>query len=219
MSTSSIFSGNGGNIAISAGVIAAIPTEDSNISTDAVFGNGGNIKITTQGLFGIFPNTANFPNSSDITAQSEFGIDGTIDTSIISTTPVTELASLPVVLGQKILKTECFATRSGSNRDSFIYSGRGGLPNTPSHPSQNIAIWQDFRTVPSLVSQGSDRQTSTPRTTSQSITTAPPIVEAQGFSFKPDGSVVLVAAQTTAPSPSQTCASANPTSQSSASGS
>jgi filamentous hemagglutinin family protein len=205
--------GNGGNITINAGIIAAVPSEDSNISTDAVFGNGGNIKITTQGLFGIFPNTANFPNSSDITARSEFGINGTIDTSIVSTTPLTDLASLPAVLGQKILKTACFATRSGSNRDSFIYSGRGGLPNTPSDPSQNIAIWQDFRTVPSLISQGNDRH-SIPRTTSQSIPTAPPIIEAQGFSFKPDGSVQLVAAQSTSSPPSQTCAS-NPTSPSS----
>jgi filamentous hemagglutinin family protein len=217
--TSSTTTGNGGNIAILAGLIAAVPEENSNISTDAVFGNGGNIKITTQGLFGIFPNTANFPNSSDITARSEFGINGTIDTSIVSTTPVTDLASLPTVLGQKILKTECFGTRSGGDRDSFIYSGRGGLPNTPSDPSQNIAIWQDFRTVPSLISQGNDRHTSVPSKTSQSITTAPPIIEAQGFSFKPDGSVVLVAAQSTSPPPSQTCALANPTSQSSASGS
>jgi filamentous hemagglutinin family protein len=214
ISTSSTTTGNGGSINILAGVIAAIPTEDSNISTNAVFGNGGNIKITTQGLFGIFPNTANFPNSSDITARSEFGINGTIDTSIVSTTPLTDLASLPAVLGQKILKTACFTTRSGSNRDSFIYSGRGGLPNTPSDPDQNLAIWQDFRTVPSLISQGNDRH-SIPSTASQSIPTAPPIIEAQGFSFKPDGSVMLVAAQSTSPPPSQTCASAHPTSPSS----
>jgi filamentous hemagglutinin family protein len=215
ISTSSITTGNGGSINILAGVIAAVPNENSNISTDAAFGNGGSIKITTQGLFGIFPNTANFPNSSDITAQSEFGINGTIDTSIVSTTPVTDLASLPAVLGQKILKTECFATRSGGNRDSFIYSGRGGLPNTPSDPDQNLAIWQDFRTVPSLISQGNDRQKTIPSTASPSIPTVPPIVEAQGFSFKPDGSVQLVAAQSTSPPPSQTCASANPTSSSS----
>jgi filamentous hemagglutinin family protein len=217
ISTSSTTTGNGGNINILAGVIAAIPTEDSNISTDAVFGNGGNIKITTQGLFGIFPNTANFPNSSDITARSEFGINGTIDTSIVSTTPVTDLASLPAVLGQKILKTACFATRSGSNRNSFIYSGRGGLPNTPSDPDQNIAIWQDFRTVPSPISHRNNRQTATPTTTSMPPTS--PILEAQGFSFKPDGSVQLVAAESTSSPPSQACASATPTSQPSGSGS
>jgi filamentous hemagglutinin family protein len=208
-------SSNGGNITINAGIIAAVPSEDSNISTDAVFGNGGNISITTQGLFGIGPNTANFPNSSDITARSEFGLNGTIDTNIISTNSVVDLAALPAVLGTKILKTACFGTRRGIDRDSFIYSGRGGLPTTPSDPDQNMAIWQDFRTVPSLLSQGNRQQTSIPTTVSQSIPTAPPIVEAQGFSFKPDGSVQLVAAQTISPPSSQTCASAYPTSPSS----
>jgi filamentous hemagglutinin family protein len=215
ISTSSITTGNGGNIKILAGVIAAVPNEDSNISTDAVFGNGGNIKINTQGLFGISPNTSNMPHTSDITARSEFGVDGTVDTSLISATPVGERATLPVVLGQKILKNECFGTRRSSNRDSFIYSGRGGLPTTPADPDQNMAVWQDFRTIPSLLSQGNSRQNSTLITASQSIPAAPPIIEAQGFSFKPDGSVQLVAAQSTSPPPSQTCASAHPTSQSS----
>jgi filamentous hemagglutinin family protein len=219
ISTSGVFSGNGGNIVINAGVIAAVPSEDSNISTDAVFGNGGNIKITTQGLFGISSSTANFLNSSDITARSEFGIDGTIDTSIVSTTPVTNLASLPAVLGQKIVKTECFATLKGNNRDSFTYSGRGGLPNTPSDPVQNIAIWQDLRTVPFPISQGNNRQTATSTTASHRITPASPIIEAQGFSFRPDGSVQLVAAASTSSPVSQTCASASPTAQPSVSGS
>jgi filamentous hemagglutinin family protein len=217
ISTSSTSTGNGGNIKILAGVIAAIPSEDSNISTDAVFGNGGKIKITTQGLFGISANTANFSNSSDITARSEFGIDGTIDTSLVSTTPVTNLALLPTALGQKIVKTECFANHKGSNRNSFIYSGRGGLPNTPSEPDQNIAIWQDFRTVSSPINQVNTRQADTPTTTSMPPTS--PIIEAQGFSFKPDGSVQLVAAESTNPPPSQACASATPISQPSGSGS
>jgi filamentous hemagglutinin family protein len=213
ISTSSITTGNGGIIKILAGVIAAVPHEDSNISTDAVFGNGGNIEITTQGLFGISPNTSNMPNTSDITARSEFGVDGTIDTSLISATPVGERATLPVILGQKILKTECFGTSRSSNRDSFIYSGRGGLPTTPADPDQNMAVWQDFRTIPLVLSKENSTSTVLPTVASQNIAPVPqPIIEAQGFSFEADGSVHLVASSSASAPPSQACAATQPTS-------
>jgi filamentous hemagglutinin family protein len=216
ISTSNTGSGNGGDINILAGLIAAVPNEDSNISTDAVLGNGGNIKITTQGLFGIYPNTANSPNSSDITASSKFGLNGTIDTSIVSTTPVTDLAALPTVLNQKILKTACFGTRSGSNRDSFVYSGRGGLPTTPSDPDQNMAVWQDFRAITHLISQGEKSTAPLPSKAQTIAPSAPPIIEAQGFSFGPDGSVHLVATASVSSPQSQVCAATkaiNPTAQ------
>lgn len=211
--TSSTTTGNGGNIKILAGVIAAVPNEDSNISTDAVFGNGGNIKITTQGLFGISPNTSNMPNTSDITARSEFGIDGTVETNLISANPLGERATLPVVLGQKILKPECFGTRRSSNRDSFIYSGRGGMPTTPVDSDQNMAVWQDFRTVPPVIGQGNSTRAALPRGTSQTIAPVPqPIIEAQGFSFEADGSVHLVASASAFRPPSQACTATQPTS-------
>ncbi len=202
ISTSSTTTGNGGNINILAGLIAAVPSEDSNISTDAVFGNGGNISITTQGLFGIAPNTANFPNSSDITARSEFGLNGTVDTNIVSTNPVVDLAALPTVLGTKIIETACLGDRRG-DRDSFIYSGRGGLPATPSDPAQGSAVWQDLRLPLQLNSQpksspnsallGSSASSSSPSTA--------PIIEAQGWVFEPSGAVRLVAAANTANPP------------------
>lgn len=208
ISTSSIFSGNGGNIAINAGVIAAIPSEDSNISTDAVFGNGGSISITTQGLFGIFPNTANFPNSSDITARSEFGLNGIVDTNIVSTNPVVDLAALPTVLGTKILETACFGNRRG-DRDSFIYSVRGGLPPTPSDPAQGGAVWQDLRLSPlSLSSQKQDSLNSTlssPSVPSTPATATTPIIEAQGWVFEQNGAVRLVASETASPQQTQPC--------------
>ncbi|WP_404783851.1 filamentous hemagglutinin N-terminal domain-containing protein [Altericista sp. CCNU0014] len=191
ISTSSTTTGNGGNINILVGVIAAVPTEDSNISTDAVFGNGGSINITTQGLFGIYPNTENFPDSSDITARSRFGVDGTIDTNILSTNPVVNFAVLPAVLDRKILETTCFDSRR-SDRDSFIYSGLGGLPATPSDPAQSSGIWQDLRPAPMPSSQenSGDRRPSNPP--SSAIPTTP-IVEARGWVFGPNGSVRLVA--------------------------
>ncbi len=203
ISTSSIFSGNGGDIAINAGIIAAVPSEDSNISTDANQGNGGKITITTQGLFGIYPNTQNFPNSSDITARSRFGVNGTVDTNILSTNPVVNFTVLPAALGQKILETACFGNRR-SDRDSFIFSGRGGLPATPSDPAQSSAPWQDLRPTPSQSPQeeDGDRRLSNPSPQS----TLPPasIVEAQDWVFGPNGSVRLVA-NATGPTQPQPC--------------
>lgn len=207
ISTSSTTTGNGGNINILAGLIAAVPSEDSNISTDAVFGNGGSINITTQGLFGIAPNTANFPNSSDITARSEFGLNGTVDTNIVSTNPVVDPAALPAVLGTKIIETACFGNRRG-DRDRFIYSGRGGLPPTPSDPAQGSAVWQDLRLPP--LSLNSQKQNSLNSTLpSSSIPSAPsataPIIEAQGWVFEKHGVVRLVTAETAKPQQPQPC--------------
>jgi filamentous hemagglutinin family protein len=192
ISTSSIFAGNGGNIAINAGIIAAVPSEDSNISTDASQGNGGRIAITTQGLFGIYPNTENFPSSSDITARSQFGVNGTVDANILTTNSVVNFATLPVALNQRILETACFGNRR-SDRDSFIFSGRGGLPATPSDPAQSSAVWQDLRPTPSQSAQekDGDRQPSNP--SPQSTLPSAPIVEAQGWVLGPHGSVRLVA--------------------------
>ncbi|HEY9832495.1 MAG TPA: filamentous hemagglutinin N-terminal domain-containing protein, partial [Stenomitos sp.] len=45
--------GDGGNITISAGFILGIPRENSDITANAFTGRGGNINITTQGIFGL----------------------------------------------------------------------------------------------------------------------------------------------------------------------
>lgn len=213
ISTSSTTTGNGGNINILAGLIAAVPSEDSNISTDAVFGNGGNINITTQGLFGIYPNTADSPNSSDITARSEFGLNGTVDTNIVSTNPVVDLAALPAVLGTKLLSTACFGNRRG-DRDSFIYSGRGGLPPTPSDPAQGGAVWQDLR-LPPVPLSSSEKNSPISTLSSSSAPSTPsataPIIEAQGWVFEKNGAVRLVAAEIAKSQQTQPCQATNAT--------
>ncbi|MEL7246457.1 MAG: S-layer family protein, partial [Cyanobacteria bacterium J06573_2] len=66
----------GGNITINSPVIAGF--ENSDIIANAVEGNGGNINITTQGIFGL-EFSEQLTSESDITASSEFGINGTVD--------------------------------------------------------------------------------------------------------------------------------------------
>ncbi|HBL15084.1 MAG TPA: hypothetical protein DD379_27565, partial [Cyanobacteria bacterium UBA11162] len=43
--------GDGGNITINAGVIVAVPNENNDITANAFSGKGGNVNITTQGLY------------------------------------------------------------------------------------------------------------------------------------------------------------------------
>ena len=66
--------GNGGNIIIDAPFIIAFPQGNSDITANAFAGDGGNITINTQGIFGIeFRDQQT--SFSDITASSRFGPD------------------------------------------------------------------------------------------------------------------------------------------------
>lgn len=47
--------GDSGNIAIDSNFVVAVPNENSDITANAFSGSGGNVTITTQGLFGIEP--------------------------------------------------------------------------------------------------------------------------------------------------------------------
>jgi large exoprotein involved in heme utilization and adhesion len=71
--------GNGGNININAPIIVGL--ENSDIIANAVKGKGGNIAITTQGIIGLeFRNTLTPRKdlTNDITASSEFNVNGTV---------------------------------------------------------------------------------------------------------------------------------------------
>ncbi|MGK7936634.1 MAG: filamentous hemagglutinin N-terminal domain-containing protein, partial [Xenococcaceae cyanobacterium] len=65
----------GGDITINSDIIAAV--NNSDITANAEEGTGGNINITAQ-LVGIEARDEESPNTNDITAFSELGVDGTI---------------------------------------------------------------------------------------------------------------------------------------------
>ncbi|PAX51442.1 S-layer family protein [Brunnivagina elsteri] len=60
------FGGDGGNITINIPFIIAAPGENSNIAANAFTGKGGQINITTQGIFGIEPRTQASDATKDI---------------------------------------------------------------------------------------------------------------------------------------------------------
>ncbi|MEL6463305.1 MAG: hypothetical protein AAFQ91_34725, partial [Cyanobacteria bacterium J06621_15] len=92
--------GNGGNITINSPFIVAVPKENSDITANASFGNGGNVDITSQGIFGITPRSQLTPQS-DITASSETGIQGTINITNPEIDPNQGVIELPEGLVDK----------------------------------------------------------------------------------------------------------------------
>jgi filamentous hemagglutinin family protein len=123
--------GDGGNIDIDAGFIVAVRQENSDITANAFTGRGGNIQIDTQGLFGIQFRPQLTPES-DITASSQFGLNGSVIINLPNVDPSRGLVALPVDLSDptRLIVEKCgLATlRSPS---SFTFVGRGGLPPDP----------------------------------------------------------------------------------------
>ena len=120
--------GDGGNILIFADFIFAIPSENSDITANAFTGDGGNITITTRGLFGIEPRAKLSP-FSDITASSELGTDGIIEINRLNADPIEALGNLPQAPAEVKVVIGCQAVSGGSI--GFFDLGRGGIPITP----------------------------------------------------------------------------------------
>ena len=123
--------GNGGNVTINSNFLIAVPAENSDIKASAIRGNGGRIQISTRGIFGIQFRERD-TQESDITASSEFGIDGVVEFDSIDADPGSELASLPqdVVEVSELVAPGCQAD-IGQGANKFVVTGRGGLPPTP----------------------------------------------------------------------------------------
>ena len=178
----------GGDININSNTIALL--NNSNITANAVQGRGGNITITTQGLF-------QEPDSK-IEATSEENIDGTIiinNSDIDRTSGIVELPNVPIdaetILAQNLCKFEDDKIAKGS---SFTITGRGGLTPTSEESLgnvNNVVGWasRDDLEVSHDGSVGV-RQRSKNET---SKTNYPVIQQSQGLVTTADGSVWLVA--------------------------
>ncbi|WP_058995871.1 two-partner secretion domain-containing protein [Leptolyngbya sp. NIES-2104] len=163
--------GNGGNINIASGFVLAVPSENSSITANAFRGNGGNIAIATQGIYG-FELGDRQTNLSKITASSQFGIDGTVSINNLALNPVQSIGELLIRFSSPSIAQGC---QTSSRTARFVNQGRGGLSPSPADPLTTETIWQDWE----LIDQ---RQANHPE-----------IVEAQGWVKQSDGTVALVA--------------------------
>jgi filamentous hemagglutinin family protein len=147
ISTTAAGNGNGGNLLINAPVIVGL--ENSDIIANAVQGRGGNIQIATQGIFGL-KYGEQLTRESDITASSQFGVNGTVDINNFAVDPNSGLVELPVNLtdSSQQIATGC----SNNTGSSFVATGRGGIPQNPTQETGSdvydglrLRPWSDIR--------------------------------------------------------------------------
>ena len=181
MSTSVLDStGGGGNIAIdNNGFI--IGTNNSNIEADAVFGNGGNIQITSQGLF--------FDASSEISASSEFGMDGVVE---INDFGLDKFNFVP--LPRRISTTTVVSSRCPvPEQNTFAVTGLGGIPENPSSYLRGRTLWQDTRQLTNNAHRDSTPNRTSNNSEPKKIGVNNTIVEARSWIVDREGNVELVA--------------------------
>ena len=183
--------GDGGDISVTLadGLIMALPDENSDITANAFEGDGGNIRITADGIVGLEFRPELTP-LSDITASSEFGVNGVVQLDTPDLEPNQGLVELPVELidPSSQIATDCLAATD----NSLTLSGRGGLPDSPDAPNSS-AVWEDWRPLETEMSAAP---------LSSSLATAP-LVEATAVLVATNGQVKFVAQSENLMSPHQ----------------
>ena len=181
--------GDGGDITFDAGFIVSVPTENSDISANAIGGDGGNVNITSEGLFGIEAREVE-TNLSDITATSERGVQGDININTPNVDPSRGLVKLPIDpldVSDQINRNCPIDGELGA----FVSTGRGGVPSNPAELLGGETVLSDLAEI-----EG-DRQAnrSAPEETTDRSALSPAakteIVEAQGWVMGADGKVRL----------------------------
>ena len=158
----------GGNIAIN-NTDNIVLLDNSQIIADAIQGNGGNINITTQGLF-VAPDSL-------ISASSELGLDGNVEIEEINGDRKFELNQLSDKISDlsDLITVTCLA----NEKNAFAAIGNGGIPNSPYSTQSLNTTWYDLRPV----KQETDRVASLPA----------PLTEATTTMIDADGELELVA--------------------------
>jgi filamentous hemagglutinin family protein len=196
ISANALEDANGGNVTIDSTFIVVTPPkgpEGSDITANAVRGNGGRVSVTTQGLLGIEFRPKPTPNN-DITASSEFGIAGEVAINTPDVDPsrgLTNLPTEPVDASNQI--AQICPTGEKANQNQFIITGRGGLPEAPDQMLSADAVWTDLRPTPQTAETRSSTQPAKQPTNSQAV----PLVEATGWVMNDKGEVVLTASTPT----------------------
>jgi filamentous hemagglutinin family protein len=186
----------GGDIGIDTGFLVAVPNEDSNISANSENFRGGNVSINAIALYGIQPSFTSTP-LSDITATgATTALPGTVDVTTATIDPTAGLLALPtdVADASELIARGCPANEG----NSFVITGRGGLPPTPEQQLDDDVRWQDRRTL--VVPQAGDtgmwrhgegEMQEEMQEQEESVTNS--VIEATEWQTTPTGEVILIA--------------------------
>ncbi len=201
--------GNGGNITVNMpdGFIVAVPEENSDITANAFTGAGGRVDINAFGIFGIEQRSredlvrlldSNDPTqlnpqllpTNDITAisQTNPNLSGVVTINTPDVDPNSGLINLPTQPVELTLDETCRAIAS-NNQSSFMVTGRGGIPSSPTETLSSEVVMADWIALDGI------RQNSSQKNASQNLTKFTPakIVEATGWAINSKGEVVLTA--------------------------
>nr|WP_322709100.1 filamentous hemagglutinin N-terminal domain-containing protein [Nostoc sp. ChiSLP03a]MDZ8210246.1 filamentous hemagglutinin N-terminal domain-containing protein [Nostoc sp. ChiSLP03a] len=187
----------GGNININADVLAG--SQNSDISANSTDFRGGNVRINTKGIFGIQFRDIPSLNTSDITATGATReLSGNVQITRPDINPTNGLIQLPtnlVNVSQQI-STAC-TPGSQEFQSTFVSTGRGGLPISPTEPLQDtstLSAWVRLRPKPATRAK---IITISPQPIAVSnntkIAAATTIVEATGWVVDRNGNIELVA--------------------------
>ncbi|MGD1911253.1 MAG: filamentous hemagglutinin N-terminal domain-containing protein [Rivularia sp. (in: cyanobacteria)] len=180
--------GDGGNIIINApnGFIVAIENENSDITANAFEGKGGNIEINASGIFGIQFREEATPLSSDISASSELGIDGTVEINTNNINPTSEVVELPSIPIKTELAQGCYS--QGYAQNQFFIIGRGGLPPLPEDFLTPSAVRVDWVSLQPLIENSFSNRDDHYYTTTEKPKS---IVEATGWILNDQGEIIF----------------------------
>ncbi|NJM98955.1 MAG: S-layer family protein [Phormidesmis sp. RL_2_1] len=183
ITTNATGAATGGNIDINAtDYVVAVANENSDITANAVFGDGGQVNINARSVLGLAVRPA-LTDQSDITASSQFGVAGetrleTLDSEVRPTAeplPQSPQGSEEVVQG---------CTPGGAMTGRFVESGRGGLSARP---------YGVLNSRDSLIDLSIPSALATADTEAMGAQSGA-LVEAQDWQMNEQGEVVLVAA-------------------------
>ncbi len=124
---------NGGNLNIDSKFIIAFPNQNNDIIASAQQGQGGEINITTEGIFGFEERSSTPTNeTNDIDASSEFGLSGTVSITQPDVNPASGLVDLTQeVVNASDLIAQNVCTQTANSE--FVDIGKGGLPQNPEY--------------------------------------------------------------------------------------
>jgi len=192
--------GNGGNININGQFIVAVPNENSDITANAVEGRGGNINIITSGIYGQEFRPSSTPRS-DITASSDFGVNGTVQINTPDVDPSRGLTNLPQQLVDVSGLVNSGCAVAASEESNFVLTGRGGVPSSPNETLRSARVLVDLgsneiRTQHSAIPTPEGAVSINPKLSLNGASLSnpsTPLVEATGWVRGSKGEVILTA--------------------------
>ena len=186
--------GNGGNITIDSGTVLGV--NNSDIMANAVFGNGGNIEITTNRILGLEKRDKLTPQG-DVTATSEFGLDGSVKIDVLQKEVRDELLVVRTEFPpstRDLIKGTCLDSNR-SRGGKLVYLGRGGIPESPYN------YFDDEEIVALKRSEETDEEKKEPDVWLEGA----PRIDANAVIVTRDGRTYLVAETKMPPEPVQVC--------------